>query len=536
MGPEEQLFAAGDVIAGRYRIEEELGRGAYGVVFRAIQLGIGRAVALKTLLPGVGEEAEERQRFEREALLISRLNHPNIITLFDYGEHEGVRFMVMEYVEGKSLGDLIAERGHLSAVAARRIVDQMLGALHLAHAQGVVHRDLKPENIRILAGETMEGEGVEVVKILDFGIAKIVQPQAEVPSMLDRLTESGKAMGTPQYMSPENITGDPVTHKADLYAVGLILYEMLVGEAAFKGKTPREVMVSHVRDDAPVLPDVEELRPFARALSASLIKQPDDRVASARAMRVMLEQDGAGRTAGAPLAAAAGAEAANGSTIRALAAVVLGVAVVVVLMALVVLGRAPGDDGAEAPDVALPPAHEVVRAEVPANVGRQGFEAAVVEPTSKASVRDHNKVELASESDAEEAEDEGAGQRAERGDEPLKEDHASDERRSEAPAETASAADAYHASTRPRQVRSQPIRQEATRRVRLASRPPGARVSANGQPLGTTPLSWEAPLKSAVRLNFSLIGYHDQAFELSPESDENEVEVTLRRARLELMP
>ncbi|TXD32601.1 serine/threonine protein kinase, partial [Lujinxingia vulgaris] len=316
MGPEEQLFAAGDVIAGRYRIEEELGRGAYGVVFRAIQLGIGRAVALKTLLPGVGEEAEERQRFEREALLISRLNHPNIITLFDYGEHEGVRFMVMEYVEGKSLGDLIAERGRLSAAAARRIVDQMLDALHLAHAQGVVHRDLKPENIRILAGETMDGEGVEVVKILDFGIAKIVQPQAEVPSMLDRLTESGKAMGTPQYMSPENITGDPVTHKADLYAVGLILYEMLVGEAAFKGNTPREVMVSHVRDDAPMLPDEEELRPFARALAASLIKQPDDRVASARAMRVMLEQDGAGRPAGVALAAAEGA--ADGSTMRAL--------------------------------------------------------------------------------------------------------------------------------------------------------------------------------------------------------------------------
>ena len=533
MGPEEQLFAAGDVIAGRYRIEEELGRGAYGVVFRAIQLGIGRAVALKTLLPGVGEEAEERQRFEREALLISRLNHPNIITLFDYGEHEGVRFMVMEYVEGQSLGDLIAERGRLSAAAARRIVDQMLDALHLAHAQGVVHRDLKPENIRILAGETMDGEGVEVVKILDFGIAKIVQPQAEVPSMLDRLTESGKAMGTPQYMSPENITGDPVTHKADLYAVGLILYEMLVGEAAFKGKTPREVMVSHVRDDAPLLPDEEALRPFARALAASLIKQPDDRVASARAMRVMLEQDGAGRPAGVAMAAAEGA--ADGSTIRALAAVALGVAVVVVLMALVVLRQSPGEPGTTEEALTT---QEVARAEASANAGRQGFEAAVLEPTPATEARADVDSDTAPEEVDPVAVNEGeVERRAEVDAEPdAQAIEDSELRPDEAPSGVASAADAYHSSTRAPRVRSQPVREEATRQVRLASTPPGARVSANGQPLGTTPLSWQAPLEGAVRLNFSLIGYQDHQVELSPESAEDEVEVTLRRARLELMP
>ncbi|TXD38104.1 protein kinase [Lujinxingia vulgaris] len=534
MGPEEQLFAAGDVIAGRYRIEEELGRGAYGVVFRAIQLGIGRAVALKTLLPGVGEEAEERQRFEREALLISRLNHPNIITLFDYGEHEGVRFMVMEYVEGKSLGDLIAERGRLSAAAARRIVDQMLDALHLAHAQGVVHRDLKPENIRILAGETMDGEGVEVVKILDFGIAKIVQPQAEVPSMLDRLTESGKAMGTPQYMSPENITGDPVTHKADLYAVGLILFEMLAGEAAFKGKTPREVMVSHVRDDAPMLPDEEELRPFARALAAALIKQPDDRVASARAMRVMLEQDGAGRPSGALLAAGAGAGAAERSTMRALVAVALGVAVVVVLMAVALLMQTPGETGVETTSVVAASERED-GAETPSpNAAREGFEAAVVEPQPRPTPGEGEgeEVEPASEVDVGELQVQNVEQRA---DVPEPRDDGAESpevaRRS-----LASGADAYHAPSRARRVRAQPEREELTRLVRLVSTPPGARVSANGQPLGTTPLSWEAPLEGAVRLNFSLIGYQDQEVSLSPESAEDEVEVTLRRARLELMP
>ncbi|WP_158542762.1 serine/threonine-protein kinase [Lujinxingia litoralis] len=525
MGPEEQVFVAGDVIAGRYRIEEELGRGAYGVVFRAIQLGIGRAVALKTLLPGVGEETQERQRFEREALLISRLNHPNIITLFDYGEHEGVRFMVMEYVEGQSLGELIRERGRLSPPAARRIIDQMLDALHVAHARGVVHRDLKPENIRIVAGESMDGAGVEVVKILDFGIAKIVQPVAEVPSLLDRLTESGKAMGTPQYMSPENITGDPVTHKADLYAVGLILYEMLVGQAAFAGKTPREVMVSHVRDDAPVLPDEEGFAAFGRAMAAALIKQPDDRVASARAMRVILEEDGAGRaTGGGPVMVPE-----TSSMTRALVAVALAVAVVVVLMALVVLGGGlgPGEESPASRELAVPAPGEEVAVAAPDED---------LEPRPRAS----ELVFVESVEEAAGAEEASEAVRPELPAEPRREQEEPAGLEAEPPVavgasskaqEAPVAPDDYHGAGRARLAR--PAAVEVAMQVN--SVPPGARVSADGQPLGTTPLRWNVSgQETPVRLKFSMIGYRDTEVEVQPGA-EDEVSVRMQRARLKLV-
>ena len=329
----EQGFAEGDVVAGRYRIVEELGRGSYGVVFRAEQLGIGRSVALKTLLPQTPGDSEESQRFEREALVVSKFNHPNIVTLFDYGEHEGVLFMVMEYVEGRELMDVIDEEAPMAPERVRSIVYQMLDALQYAHDKGVVHRDLKPENIQLLSSPSMESDQQEMVKILDFGIAKFIHGDDE-GSALDTLTQTGVAMGTPQYMSPENITGDPVTHHADIYAVGLLMYEMLSGEPAFEGKDPQEVMVSHLTDPAPVLGGEKGWRSFDRALEWALRKQPDERAPQARALAEVLEEDQ-------PVAAGNSAMSDDGSgdttLTRALVAVVIAAVVVLILLVAVVI-------------------------------------------------------------------------------------------------------------------------------------------------------------------------------------------------------
>lgn len=290
MSSENSIFEPGEVVADRYKIGEELGRGAYGVVYRATQLGIGRDVAVKTLLPDTPVGSEEHQRFEREALVISRFNHPNVVTLHDYGEYEGVLFMVMEYVEGRDLGEVIEAEAPLDPKRVRAVTCQLLDALQFAHGQNVVHRDLKPANIKLLQNPSMETDEDELVKVLDFGIAKIVHGE-EDDSALDTLTQTGTAMGTPQYMSPENITGDPVTHHADLYAVGLLIYEMLTGEVAFEGDDPHEVMVAHLNNPAPRLGDEPSHRPFMRAVDWALQKQPDERVATARKFREVLDED-----------------------------------------------------------------------------------------------------------------------------------------------------------------------------------------------------------------------------------------------------
>ncbi len=302
------------------------------MVFEAEQMGIGRSVALKTLLPQTPGDSEESQRFEREALVVSRFNHPNIVTLFDYGEHEGVLFMVMEFVRGKELMELIEDEAPLPAPRVRSIVLQMLDALQYAHDKGVVHRDLKPENIQLLESPTSEPGQEEMVKILDFGIAKFVHGEDE-GSALDTLTQTGVAMGTPQYMSPENITGDPVTHHADIYAVGLLMYEMLTGEPAFKGKDPQAVMVSHLTDPPPVLGEGPQWRSFDRALEWSLRKQPDERAPQARALAQVLEEDAPAVQASAGEAPSKGSDGVT----RALVAVVIAAVVVLVLLVAVVV-------------------------------------------------------------------------------------------------------------------------------------------------------------------------------------------------------
>lgn len=504
MASEERVFEPGDIIAGRYEIVEELGRGAYGVVFRAIQLGIGRPVALKTLLPQMAVDSEEHQRFEREAMAVSRLNHPNIITLFDYGEFQGVYFMVMEYVEGRSLGELIAHQAPVDPALARTLVYQMLDALQYAHDRGVVHRDLKPENIRLLKDFSPEGVQRESIKILDFGIAKFIQGDSE-GSPMDTLTQTGIALGTPQYMSPENISGDPVTHHADLYAAALILYEMLVGEPAFTGATPHMVMVSHIKDDPPRLPQELSAAGFSRAIDWALQKQPDERVPSARVMREVLEEDDPAFIAGGKGSEAASASLA--SPTKALVAIALAATVVIVLLVLVVLmERDP-----------------VVKLATP-QVENESMEFSAMDPVESTPEEEVDEVdELVFEVEDELFIDEF--------DEPPPSEEPVVQWR-ERPVRVAQ-------EQSPRQESGTAVKEEpeaAQITLRITTDPDGARVSLNGAPIGTSPITRQLPrTKEALELGFSMIGYRDKVVQVVPDED-RAVDVRLERGRLELVP
>ncbi|MEZ4460628.1 MAG: protein kinase [bacterium] len=277
----------GDVVAGKYKVMEELGRGAYGVVFRAEQVGLARDVALKTLLPQAFLQVDIVQRFEREAHLIALLDHANVIKLYDYGKVDGLLYMAVEYVQGRTLSELIKAEAPLPVAQVYQIVMQILDALEYAHSRGVVHRDLKPDNIVLLKTPPDEGTLDEIVKILDFGIAKLTRGDHE-ENQLKTLTQDGTVLGTPHYMSPENIVGDRIDHKTDLYAVGVMMYEMLVGKHPFDAPSPSAVMVRHLRDDAPHLPGELFNSAFDNAIQACLQKQPDDRVESAALVRELL--------------------------------------------------------------------------------------------------------------------------------------------------------------------------------------------------------------------------------------------------------
>jgi predicted Ser/Thr protein kinase len=228
-----------------------LGEGGMGVVYKATQTHLSRTVALKVLSPKLGADPAFAERFTREAQALAQMNHPNIVALYDSGIHDGVPYLIMEYVEGTSLRSLLEGRS-VSPSRALEIVVQVCDALQYAHARGVVHRDIKPENILI--------EGERRVKIADFGLAKIASEERT------RLTRTNAIMGTPQYMAPEQIENpSAVDHRADLYSLGVIFYEMLTGELPLgRFKPPSQKAPVDPRLDAVVfrlLAKEPELRP-----------------------------------------------------------------------------------------------------------------------------------------------------------------------------------------------------------------------------------------------------------------------------------
>ncbi len=263
----------------------QLGSGGMGTVYRAIQHSMEREVAVKVLNPELCRDEEVSNRFIQEATAASHLMHPHVITLFDFGRSEsGELYIIMELLKGHTLGETLSRTGRLSAGRALRIATQICAALKSAHDAGLVHRDLKPDNVFLCPGA---GTEKDFVKVLDFGVAKILDARE---SML--VTQSGAVCGTPAYMSPEQVLGQGVDARTDLYALGLVLYEMLSGERPIVGDTPVSVMMAHVHDEAPKLREVMPEAGFPRQLELLLVrtlaKSPDDRPRNASQLKSLL--------------------------------------------------------------------------------------------------------------------------------------------------------------------------------------------------------------------------------------------------------
>ncbi len=233
---------------GRYEVRSVIGAGGMGLVYSAIQTSMDREVAIKVLKSSLSEDSRMVKRFEQEALSVSRIKHPNVVTIFDYGQTEsGQMFMVMERLEGESLHDHMKNEG-LTSRQAIELFRQICDAVQEAHSHGVIHRDLKPENIYV---ERL-GTPRPLAKVLDFGIAKIIQGEGQDQTKTP-LTQAGVVFGTPHYMSPEQIHGHAVDERSDIYALGVILYEMISGRVPFAGASTVEAMLAQVSQPFPDL-------------------------------------------------------------------------------------------------------------------------------------------------------------------------------------------------------------------------------------------------------------------------------------------
>ncbi|MGD8472641.1 MAG: protein kinase [Anaerolineae bacterium] len=252
---------------GNYKIVGELGRGGMAVVYHAYQSSLNRYVAIKVLPPHLGFDQEFVERFQREALAAAQLRHPNIVVIHDVGHEQGIYFIVMELLEGRTLKEIIEEEGELPVEKATRIIEQVAGALDYAHRRGFVHRDVKPANIFV-------GDDGHTT-LTDFGIAKAA-------SEAQQLTRTGMLMGTPEYMSPEQAEGVEVDYRTDLYALGVVLYLMLVGQVPFRGTTPHAILHSVIYEPPPPLRRMRpDLSPGIEAVVLKAIdKQPERRYQS----------------------------------------------------------------------------------------------------------------------------------------------------------------------------------------------------------------------------------------------------------------
>ena len=289
----------GQVLAGRYEIGAVLGRGGMAEVRAGWDLRLGRAVAVKTLLPGLAEQPTIRRRFEGEARAAARLAHPNAVAVFDVGEEEGVPFLVMEQIVGPTLEEEM-RRGPLDTGRLRRLGEEVLGALGAAHSAGLVHRDVKPANVLM----TPDGSA----KVADFGIAKAVVDETAPALQVDHTT-TGQMLGTVAYMAPERLAGRPATVQSDIYSVGVVLYEGLTGTRPFAAPTPiAMVRAIDQASPAPLRDCCPDLDPaLVATVERAMARNPEDRFASAAAMSAALRAgaDPSAGVTGAPTVIAA---------------------------------------------------------------------------------------------------------------------------------------------------------------------------------------------------------------------------------------
>jgi serine/threonine-protein kinase len=281
----------GQVVGGRYRVLRQLGEGGMGNVYRAVQDAIEKKVALKVLKAEYSSSPDMVVRFHREAVSACRIKHPNVVDVFDLGQLDDGRFyLAMELLEGRDLSQVLAASGPMTAERAVPIVLQICRALNAAHQSGIVHRDLKPENVFL--HRTSDGD--EIVKIVDFGIAHLLAQEPErsrtvptlerAPDGSRKLTSVGMIFGTPEYMAPEQATGGRIDHRADIYAIGVILYKMLTGHAPFSGQSFLDVLAKQVGEEPPRMskmnPALDIPKELEQVVMRSLAKKPDDRYAT----------------------------------------------------------------------------------------------------------------------------------------------------------------------------------------------------------------------------------------------------------------
>jgi eukaryotic-like serine/threonine-protein kinase len=266
----------GELIAERYEVEEQVGTGGMANVFRAHDTVLERPVALKILHEHFSSDPEYVERFRREARAIAQLSHPNIVTVIDRGEFAGRQYIVFEHVPGENLKELVEREGPLDVDEALELTAQVARGLVFAHEHGIVHRDVKPQNV------LLDPEGT--AKVTDFGIARSLDPQ-------DGLTQTGSLLGTSDYLSPEQASGQPVDERSDQYSLGVLLYEVLTGSVPFPGETFMAVAMRHLRDPVPsaraLRPDIPER--VDAIVARALAKRPGDRFPTTAAMLAEIE-------------------------------------------------------------------------------------------------------------------------------------------------------------------------------------------------------------------------------------------------------
>lgn len=271
----------GKTIHDRFRIIAPIARGGMGAVYKAEQAPLGRLVAIKVLSPKHDEEKdpEFRKRFFLEAATVAKLTHPNTVTVFDYGQSEGLYFIVMELLEGVTLKSALRESGPFEPARAIHITKQICRSLREAHRLGVIHRDMKPGNVMLLE----QGDESDFVKVLDFGLVKDIEAEDE-----DDLTQTGVFMGSPKYMSPEQIQGERVDARSDIYSVGVMLYEMLSGAPPFVREKQVQVLMDHIHSPVPPMPPEVPVE-LARIVERCLAKKRKERFADMDELLVALK-------------------------------------------------------------------------------------------------------------------------------------------------------------------------------------------------------------------------------------------------------
>ncbi len=268
----------GQVVADRYHIIKKLGEGGMGAVYLGEHVKMGRKSAIKVMAAAMSQDPDAISRFNREASNASRISHPNVCQIYDFGETpDGLIYLAMEFIEGQSLKDLIEKDGAIPAQRAATILKQAADALQAAHDLGIVHRDIKPDNIMVVQGR----DGADVVKVVDFGIARAVG--GDEPGQ--KVTKTGLVVGTPEYMSPEQLSGDKLDGRSDIYSLALVLYRMLTGTLPFEADSAQEVMIKRLTDEPTPLDQARTDIPYPPKLqlvmNVALARQPAERYQSA---------------------------------------------------------------------------------------------------------------------------------------------------------------------------------------------------------------------------------------------------------------